>query len=299
MDDMNKYLSALGQSSEASSKVNSENAANVDMTSAFNAKLRNMHSEIMGATDPVGIAMVAKGASKVGTKLVDRVVAKGSQSINEQINTITQKGAARIANKTVEKGVHDKDTGLTDEESSQLDDLVSQSKLIGKFQSSTETAIQPNAPASTGETVDGIETGSKSVATTTGGENYGADSVTANAGGGGGGGGDAGGGGGGGDAAGGGDAGGGGGGGGGGGVGGGASDATVDTTVTATEASTEGTLASVTAGSTADDWNPIGIVTTIGLGLATLFAGIFGHKKEQVARHVQSLTLNPSTQFGV
>ena len=251
MDDMNKYLSALGQSSDATSKVNSENAANVDITSAFNAKLRNIHSEVMGATDPVGIGLVAKGASQLGTKLVDKAVAKGSQSINEQMDEITQRGAARLASNTAsasEDGPINVQTGLTADESSQLDNLVSQSKLIGKFQSSTETAVKPNAPASTGE-VDGVETGTESVAS--------AESV--------------------------------------------ASGATEAGTVaaTATEATTEGTLAGVTAASTADDWNPIGLVTTIGLGLATLFAGIFGHKKEQVARHVQSLTLNPSTQFGV
>lgn len=253
MDDMNKYLSALGQSSEAASKVASENSANVDKTSAFNAKLRNIHSEIMGATDPVGIALVAKGASKVGTKLVDRAVVEGSKSINEQIDTITQRGAARLAgNNAAGDGPINAQTGLTADESSQLDNLASQSKLIGTFQSSTEAAVAPSEPASTA-VVEGVETSKQSVvaaAADTGSTEAGTVAATA-------------------------------------------------TESTATTATTEGSLAAATAGSTADDWNPIGILTTIGLGLATLFAGIFGHKKEQVARHVQTMTLNPSTQFGV
>lgn len=51
---MSKYLNALGESSAGTAKVDSMNAAFVDQTSSFNAKLRNIHSEVMGATDPVG-----------------------------------------------------------------------------------------------------------------------------------------------------------------------------------------------------------------------------------------------------
>jgi hypothetical protein len=238
MDDMSKYLTALGQSSEAVSKVDSENANLVGQANAYNLKLRNIHSEAMGATDPVGIALVAKGAEKVGAKVVNNVVSKQSQGINDQINTITQRGQARLAgNNASDDGPIDAQTGLTADESSQLDNLASQSKLIGNFQSSTEAAVTPNAPATTAVT-DGVETGTESVAATEAG-------------------------------------------------------------TTAVAATTEGSLVSATAASTADDWNPVGIVTTIGLGLATLFAGIFGHKKEEVARHVQTMNLNPSTQFGV
>lgn len=178
------------------------------------------------------------------------------------MTAITDRGAARLAGNAVADEPIDAQTGLTADESSQLDNLVSQSKLAGNFTSSTETAITPNEPAATTVT-DGVETGTKSVAATS--TEGAADTAASNA----------------------------------------AADTSVGATesgtiaATATEASTETTLASTTAASAADDWNPIGIVTTIGLGLATLFAGIFGHKKEQVARHVQSLTLNPSTQFGV
>lgn len=260
---MSKYLNALGESSAGTAKVDSMNAAFVDQTSSFNAKLRNIHSEVMGATDPVGLGFVAKGVGKIGSKVVDRVATKSLQNINEQMTAITDKGAARLAGLGApsEEPI-DVQTGLTADESSQLDNLVSQSKLAGNFTSSTETAITPNEPAATTVT-DGVETGTKSVAATS--TEGAADTAASNA----------------------------------------AADTSVGATesgtiaATATEASTETTLASTTAASAADDWNPIGIVTTIGLGLATLFAGIFGHKKEQVARHVQSLTLNPSTQFGV
>lgn len=237
---MSKYLNALGESSEAISKVDSINASLLDKASAFNAKLQNLHSEVLGATDPVGLGLVAKGVGKVGTKLVNRVATKGLQSINEQMTAITDRGAARLAGNAIADEPINAQTGLTAEESSQLDSLVSQSKLAGNFTSSTEAKITPNEPAST-SVADGVETGTESVAATESG------TVAA----------------------------------------------------TATEATTESTLASATAASTADDWNPIGIITTIGLGLATIFAGIFGHKKEQVARHVQAMTLNPSTQFGV
>lgn len=262
MDDMSKYLNALGESSAGTAKVDSMNAAFVDQTSSFNAKLRNIHSEVMGATDPVGLGFVAKGVGKIGSKVVDRVATKSLQNINEQMTAITDRGAARLAGNAVADEPIDAQTGLTADESSQLDNLVSQSKLAGNFTSSTETAITPNEPAATTVT-DGVETGTKSVAATS--TEGAADTAASNA----------------------------------------AADTSVGATesgtiaATATEASTETTLASTTAASAADDWNPIGIVTTIGLGLATLFAGIFGHKKEQVARHVQSLTLNPSTQFGV
>lgn len=259
---MSKYLNALGESSAGTAKVDSINAAFVDQTSSFNAKLRNIHSEVMGATDPVGLGFVAKGVGKIGSKVVDRVATKSLQNINEQMTAITDRGAARLAGNAVADEPIDVQTGLTADESSQLDNLVSQSKLAGNFTSSTETAITPNEPAATTVT-DGVETGTKSVAATS--TEGAADTAASNA----------------------------------------AADTSVGATesgtiaATATEASTETTLASTTAASAADDWNPIGIVTTIGLGLATLFAGIFGHKKEQVARHVQSLTLNPSTQFGV
>lgn len=259
---MSKYLNALGESSAGTAKVDSINAAFVDQTSSFNAKLRNIHSEVMGATDPVGLGFVAKGVGKIGSKVVDRVATKSLQNINEQMTAITDRGAARLAGNAVADEPIDVQTGLTADESSQLDNLVSQSKLAGNFTSSTETAITPNEPAATTVT-DGVETGTKSVAATS--TEGAADTAASNA----------------------------------------AADTSVGATesgtiaATATEASIETTLASTTAASAADDWNPIGIVTTIGLGLATLFAGIFGHKKEQVARHVQSLTLNPSTQFGV
>lgn len=259
---MSKYLNALGESSAGTAKVDSMNAAFVDQTSSFNAKLRNIHSEVMGATDPVGLGFVAKGVGKIGSKVVDRVATKSLQNINEQMTAITDRGAARLAGNAVADEPIDVQTGLTADESSQLDNLVSQSKLAGNFTSSTETAITPNEPAATTVT-DGVETGTKSVAATS--TEGAADTAASNA----------------------------------------AADTSVGATeagtvaATATEATTETTLASTTAASAADDWNPIGIVTTIGLGLATLFAGIFGHKKEQVARHVQSLTLNPSTQFGV
>lgn len=247
MDDMNKYLTALGEGSEATAKIDTYNANMIDQTSAFNAKLRNVHSEIMGATDPVGIALVAKGVSKVGTKMIDAGVSTANKSINEQIDTITQRGAARLAGNNV-AGDADAQTGLTAEESSQLDSLASQSKLVSNFQSSTEAAVTPNAPASTAVT-EGVDTGTESVAATeTAAATSGEVGTLASAG---------------------------------------------------ATGGTEGALATATLGSTADDWNPIGLLTTIGLGLATLFAGIFGHKKEQVARHAQSMTLNPSTQFGV
>ena len=88
MDDMSKYLTALGQSSEAVSKVDSENANLVGQANAYNLKLRNLHSEVMGASDPVGIALVAKGVEKVGAKVVNNVVSKQSQGINDQINRL-------------------------------------------------------------------------------------------------------------------------------------------------------------------------------------------------------------------
>lgn len=277
MDDMSKYMSALSESAAGTAKVDSMNAALVDSTSAFNAKLRNIHSEVMGGTDPVGIALVAKGVTKVGTKVVSRVATKSLQNINEQMTAITDKGAARLAGKGAPAEEPIDETGLTADESSQLDSLVSQSKLAAKFTSSTESAITPNEPAESAVT-DGVETGSKSVAaappkpleeggaaaddTSTAAAGAADDASTAAA--------------------------------------GAAGDAsTAAAGAGAADASTEATLASSTAASAADDWNPIGIVATIGLGLATLFAGIFGHHKEQVARHVQTMTLNPSTQFGV
>lgn len=247
MDDMSKYLTALGEGSQAAAKIDSYNAAMIDQTSAFNAKLRNAHSEIMGATDPVGIATVAKGLSKIGrgtyykagfSEAYDDFAAGGlrgvvsgavNRSIGGNMDDLLQRGQARLANPdSIEPGQSvDMDTGLTAEESSQLDGLVAQSKLASSIAPPAETSVTPAEPAAS------------------------------------------------------------------------ASVGEVETATTTAEASTESSLAAATAGSTADDWNPIGLLTTIGLGLATLFAGIFGHKKEQVARHAQSMTLNPSTQFGV
>jgi len=149
MDDMSKYLNALGESSAGTAKVDSMNAAFVDQTSSFNAKLRNIHSEVMGATDPVGLGFVAKGVGKIGSKVVDRVATKSLQNINEQMTAITDRGAARLAGNAVADEPIDVQTGLTADESSQLDNLVSQSKLAGNFTSSTETAITPNEPAAT------------------------------------------------------------------------------------------------------------------------------------------------------
>jgi hypothetical protein len=61
----------------------------------------------------------------------------------------------------------------------------------------------------------------------------------------------------------------------------------------------EGGLAEATEDSTEMDDNPVSIAITAGLGLLTLFSGIFGHKKDE-ARHTPTLPAisNPSTQFG-
>ena len=61
----------------------------------------------------------------------------------------------------------------------------------------------------------------------------------------------------------------------------------------------EGGLAEATEDSTEMDDNPLGIAITAGLGLITLFSGLFGHKKDG-ARHTPTLPAisNPSTQFG-
>jgi hypothetical protein len=61
----------------------------------------------------------------------------------------------------------------------------------------------------------------------------------------------------------------------------------------------EGGLAEATEDSTEMDDNPLGIAITAGLGLITLFSGLFGHKKDE-ARHTPTLPAisNPSTQFG-
>ena len=69
-----------------------------------------------------------------------------------------------------------------------------------------------------------------------------------------------------------------------------------------TEASVDGALGSATAASASADWNPIGLGVTAALGLATVLAGVFGHKQEEsVPRHSpnQPLVANLSTQFGV
>lgn len=245
MDDMGKYLGALSESAAGTSKVDNMNAALVDKSSAFNAKLRNIHSEVMGATDPVGIATAVKGLSKIGRGTYQQLglgeayddyaaegitgVARGftNRAIAGQMDNLLKQGQARLADPdSIPAGQSvDADTGLTAEESSKLDDMVAQS---GK------------APA---EIADAAETTTGAAAAETG--------------------------------------------------------AGAAATTTIESASAEGALAKTAVASAADDWNPVGIITTIGLGLATLFAGIFGHKKEQMTRHVQSMTLNPSTQFGV
>ena len=64
---------------------------------------------------------------------------------------------------------------------------------------------------------------------------------------------------------------------------------------------TESTLAKVTAVSSEDDWNPIGLVITAGLAIGTLFAGIFGHHRDGLPKHPPNAppVMNASTQFGV
>jgi hypothetical protein len=63
----------------------------------------------------------------------------------------------------------------------------------------------------------------------------------------------------------------------------------------------EGTTAleDATEESASDDFDPLGLAITAGLGLITLFHGLFGHKKDG-ARHTPTLPAisNPSTQFG-
>lgn len=276
MDDMNKYLSALGQSSEATSKIDSANAASVDVTSAFNAKLREVHSQVEGVSAPGGIGLFAKGVSKIGRgtfqraglgEAYDDYSAEGvtglvrgatNRGVAGKMDELLQRGEARVnaakAGQPLEgEGVFDAKTGLNADEQSQLDNLVSKSGKAAPDEAATDAAADAGGTAGGAEATAGGATG----ATATAG------GATATV---------------------------------------GAADADATTAVatgTIETASAEGSLASATAASTADDWNPIGIVTTIGLGLATLFAGIFGHKKEEVARHVQTLTLNPSTQFGV
>lgn len=269
MDDMNKYLSALGQSSEATSKIDSANAASVDVTSAFNAKLREVHSQVEGVTAPGGIGLFAKGVSKIGRgtfqraglgEAYDDYSAEGvtglvrgatNRNVAGKMDELLQRGEARVnaakaGQPLEEEGVFDAKTGLNADERSQLDNLVSKSGKAAPDEAATDTAADAAGTAGGAEATAG---GATSATTTVGAAD--ADATTAVA------------------------------------------TGTIET------ASAEGSLASATAASTADDWNPIGIVTTIGMGLATLFAGIFGHKKEEVARHVQTLTLNPSTQFGV
>ena len=58
-------------------------------------------------------------------------------------------------------------------------------------------------------------------------------------------------------------------------------------------------LAEATEESTTEDFSPEGILVTAGLGLATLFSGLFGHKHDE-GRHPVDLppVANPSTQFG-
>lgn len=291
MDDMNKYLSALGQSSEATSKIDSANAASVDVTSAFNAKLREVHSQVEGVTAPGGIGLFAKGVSKIGRgtfqraglgEAYDDYSAEGvtglvrgatNRNVAGKMDELLQRGEARVnaakaGQPLEEEGVFDAKTGLNADEQSQLDNLVSKSGKAAPDEAATDTAADAGGTAGGAEATAGGATGATAggATATAGGADAtagGATSATATV---------------------------------------GAADADATTAVatgTIETASAEGSLASATAASTADDWNPIGIVTTIGLGLATLFAGIFGHKKEEVARHVQTLTLNPSTQFGV
>lgn len=246
MDDMSKYLSSLNESSEFRDQVQSKNSALQSQADSFNSKLREVHSQVEGLTAPAGIGGIAKGVSKIGRGTFQRAgfgeayddysaegvagLARGvtNRGIAGKMDELLQRGAARVtaakAGEPLEEdGVFDTKTGLTADESSQLDDLVSQSgKAAAPVADDAEPAAAAAAEPEAAAAADGIET-----------------------------------------------------------------------------ATTEGTLATTTAASTADDWNPIGIVTTIGLGLATLFAGIFGHHKEMAARHVQTMGINPSTQFGV
>lgn len=63
-----------------------------------------------------------------------------------------------------------------------------------------------------------------------------------------------------------------------------------------------GALGTATQASAAFDWNPAGLAATAVLGLGTILAGVFGHKKEEsVPRHSpdQPTVANVSTQFGV
>lgn len=63
-----------------------------------------------------------------------------------------------------------------------------------------------------------------------------------------------------------------------------------------------GALGTATQASAAFDWNPVGLAATAVLGLGTVLAGVFGHKKEEsVPRHSpdQPTVANVSTQFGV
>ena len=266
MDDMNKYLSSLGQSQEAADQVQSENSSLQSKTDSFNSKLREVHSQTEGVTMPAALGILAKGASKVTTGALKRAgvtdetisdyqaggftgALRGSASrrlgntdeINQQIDDITQRGAARVASNNIPDAATDNsETGLTDSESAQLDDLAAQSKTaLSNTIAPAPEAVASEAAESTVPTTLGADTGA-TMATSTA-----AKAAT-----------------------------------------------TAGTT-------TEETLAGTTTGSLADDWNPVGIATTIGLGLATLFAGIFGHKKEQAVRHIQSMGVNPSTQFGV
>ena len=58
-------------------------------------------------------------------------------------------------------------------------------------------------------------------------------------------------------------------------------------------------LASATAESTAEDWNPIGIGITAVLGLSTLLAGAFGHRDKEPRHPITAPPVtNASTQFG-
>lgn len=79
---------------------------------------------------------------------------------------------------------------------------------------------------------------------------------------------------------------------------GGAADAAAG----AADSAIVGSVGAATSASTALDWNPVGLAVTAVLGLGTVLAGVFGHKKEEsVPRHSpdQPTVANVSTQFGV
>ena len=60
----------------------------------------------------------------------------------------------------------------------------------------------------------------------------------------------------------------------------------------------EGMLEEATEESATDDFDPVGLAITAGLGIATLFSSLFGHHKDAMRHPIPIPIDNPSTNFG-